>query len=130
MSKRLLDDLDRKRTYVDGHSAAVVSHNPGLLPVPLAAADEPRTKNRVWNCGPFEFSAVTPTTHFAHVKSYNYYVNDRDRAIDIAQFTGSRRRQATIEVRIHQGRSFDLGYLSEAIGGPINRLDRLRYQLH
>jgi hypothetical protein len=132
MSKRLLDDLDRKKTHVDRHNAAVLSRKLGIFAVPLPTAREPSTKNRVWNCGPSEFSAVRPTMQAAQVKSYNYYVNGAterskasfsSRAIVVAK--------ATAKVRIHEGCSyFDLGYLSEANGGPLNQLDSLRCQLH
>jgi dipeptidyl aminopeptidase/acylaminoacyl peptidase len=53
-------DALRERADVDGHSVGVVGQSLGALYAPLAAAQEPRLKACISNCGPYDWSKILP----------------------------------------------------------------------
>jgi dipeptidyl aminopeptidase/acylaminoacyl peptidase len=53
-------DVLRERSDVDGHSVGVVGQSLGALYAPLAAAQEPRLKACISNCGPYDWSKILP----------------------------------------------------------------------
>jgi 2,6-dihydroxypseudooxynicotine hydrolase len=55
----VIDGL-RQRSDVDGGSVGVVGQSLGALYAPLAAAQEPRLKACISNCGPFDWSRILP----------------------------------------------------------------------
>ncbi|MGA8615222.1 MAG: alpha/beta fold hydrolase [Xanthobacteraceae bacterium] len=63
-------DILEKRSDLDGRNVAVVGQSLGALYAPLAAADEPRIKACVSNCGPFDFGAVLPTMPAASQETF------------------------------------------------------------
>jgi dienelactone hydrolase len=55
----VIDSL-AKRNDVDAHTVGIVGQSLGAFYAPLAAAQEPRLKCCVSNCGPFDFGPVLP----------------------------------------------------------------------
>jgi 2,6-dihydroxypseudooxynicotine hydrolase len=53
-------DALRERADVDGDSVGVVGQSLGALYAPLAAAQEPRLKACISNCGPYDWSKILP----------------------------------------------------------------------
>jgi alpha-beta hydrolase superfamily lysophospholipase len=82
----VIDQLE-SRSEVDGSNVAVVGQSLGALYAPLAAADEPRIKACVSNCGPFDFGAVLPTMPQASQETFRVrsYAKTVGEARDIAR---------------------------------------------